>query len=115
MFPSILDWNAGHLGGLRSGKGGISLGASGAIYGLVGLLAYTLPQLQASIIFVPVSTDLSVLFGAFMGLDVLGILLGWRTFNHWAHLGDLPLALLWFALLCLFEICVCRMRKKCFV
>ena len=79
---------AGHVGGLRGGRGGISIGASGAIYGLVGVLAWTLPHLQSHIIFLPMfSADLRTLLGGFMLLDVAGIVLGWRTFNHWAHLG----------------------------
>ncbi|KAK9831656.1 hypothetical protein WJX74_004513 [Apatococcus lobatus] len=95
LSAAVVASLAGHVGGLRAGKGGISLGASGAIYGLVGLLAYTLPHLQASIIFVPFSTDLSQLLAAFMALDVLGIVLGWRTFNHWAHLGGAIFGLLY--------------------
>ena len=69
-------------------QGGISLGASGAIYGLVGLLTWTLPHVQSHIIFLPFfHTDLRTLLGGFMLLDIAGIVFGWRVFNHWAHLG----------------------------
>ncbi|KAF8517891.1 hypothetical protein BU17DRAFT_91319 [Hysterangium stoloniferum] len=65
-----------------------SLGASGAIWGCVSLTALACPEARASLIF-PSSISFSLPTGAacFLALDVLGILRGWRMFDHWAHLG----------------------------
>ncbi|KAJ9076579.1 hypothetical protein DSO57_1024694 [Entomophthora muscae] len=65
-----------------------SLGASGAIFGLVSFFAYQMPHSQAGIIFLPgVKFELSDLLAFFMALDFIGVVRGWRVFDHYAHLG----------------------------
>jgi len=65
-----------------------SLGASGAIYGVVAMTALALPETNISLIFLPmVPFPITLGVSAMVGLDILGIIRGWRMFDHWAHLG----------------------------
>eukprot|EP01147_Barroeca_monosierra_P004256 gene4256-6580_t len=64
------------------------LGASGVVMMLLAISAFINPEGRYSIIFLPFFefTGLQALAGV-MSLDVLGLLLGWTTFGHAAHLG----------------------------
>jgi len=65
-----------------------SLGASGAIYGTVAMTALAMPETNISLIFLPMfSFPITLGFAGMVGLDILGIVRGWRAFDHWAHLG----------------------------
>ncbi|KAI0782686.1 hypothetical protein C8Q75DRAFT_500552 [Abortiporus biennis] len=65
-----------------------SLGASGAIYAAVTLTALAYPDSEVSIMFFPMfHLPAQVAIFGLVGLDVLGIIRGWRLFDHWAHLG----------------------------
>ncbi|KDR68010.1 hypothetical protein GALMADRAFT_231645 [Galerina marginata CBS 339.88] len=65
-----------------------SLGASGAIYGAVTMTALAFPDSQVAL-FIPPSYPINIQYGVggLMLLDVIGIMRGWRMFDHWAHLG----------------------------
>lgn len=61
-----------------------SLGASGAIFGCVSATAYMQPDVSVFIIFLPFfPIKIPVALGALMGLDLFGILRGWRMFDHY--------------------------------
>ncbi|KAG9127921.1 hypothetical protein FRC07_007572 [Ceratobasidium sp. 392] len=65
-----------------------SLGASGAIYATVTASALAFPDANVSLIFLPfVSLPIGAGVGGMVCLDILGIIRGWRMFDHWAHLG----------------------------
>ncbi|CAO3685690.1 unnamed protein product [Rhizopus stolonifer] len=65
-----------------------SLGASGAIYGLVASTAVLHPNSSISLIFLPmIPIKLGLAMPVLMGFDLAGILLRWRMFDHFAHLA----------------------------
>ncbi|KAG2048076.1 hypothetical protein BDR06DRAFT_963174 [Suillus hirtellus] len=65
-----------------------SLGASGAIYAAVTVSALAFPDAQVSLIFPPfVSIPIQAGVGGLVILDMIGIIRGWRMFDHYAHLG----------------------------
>ncbi|KAJ3827240.1 hypothetical protein EV361DRAFT_949663 [Lentinula raphanica] len=65
-----------------------SLGASGAVYSCVTLVALAYPEAQVSLIFppvTPISIQTAVL--GMVTLDMFGIYRRWKLLDHWAHLG----------------------------
>lgn len=67
-----------------------SLGASGAIMGMLGYFCSINPETRVSVIFIPqfnVSAERG-LYGL-MCLDTLGLIMRWRLFDHAAHLGGM--------------------------
>lgn len=65
-----------------------SLGASGAVYAAATMTALAFPESQVAL-FIPPTYPINIQYGigGLMLLDVIGILRGWRSFDHWAHLG----------------------------
>ncbi|PPQ73067.1 hypothetical protein CVT24_001612, partial [Panaeolus cyanescens] len=65
-----------------------SLGASGAIYAAVTMTALAFPDSQVAL-FIPPSYPINIQYGVggLIALDVIGIMRGWRFFDHRAHLG----------------------------
>ncbi|CAO3587329.1 unnamed protein product [Absidia cylindrospora] len=71
-----------------------SLGASGAIYGLLSGIAYMKPEASISLIFLPFyPIKLGYALPALMGFDVAGMLLRWKMFDHYAHLAGASIGL----------------------
>ncbi|KAI8149999.1 hypothetical protein BJV82DRAFT_585427 [Fennellomyces sp. T-0311] len=71
-----------------------SLGASGAIYGLLSGTAYLYPNSSVSLVFLPfIPIKMGYALPAMMGFDLAGIMLGWRRFDHYAHLAGATLGL----------------------
>ncbi|KAI9184367.1 hypothetical protein H9P43_003420 [Blastocladiella emersonii ATCC 22665] len=65
-----------------------SLGASGALLACLGAVAVMHPDLGVSLIFLPgVDLPLKYAFPGLVGLDLAGVVRGWQTFDHVAHLG----------------------------
>ncbi|KAF8547476.1 hypothetical protein OG21DRAFT_1527129 [Imleria badia] len=73
-----------------------SLGASGAIYAAVTLTALAFPDAQVQPIFVPISVSITTGVGALVLADVVGVLRGWRLFDHYAHLGGAAFGVLYY-------------------
>lgn len=77
-----------------------SLGASGAIMCLLGAVCVTHPDARLSIAFVgelfPHSFSASSALKFIVTLDAVGLLLGWRVFDHAAHLGGVLFGI-WYA------------------
>ncbi|CAO3617849.1 unnamed protein product [Mucor hiemalis] len=71
-----------------------SLGASGAIYGLVASTAVLHPNSSISLIFLPmIPIKLGSALPVLMGFDLAGIVFKWRMFDHFAHLAGAGLGL----------------------
>ncbi|CCG81134.1 Uncharacterized protein C13E7.11 [Taphrina deformans PYCC 5710] len=65
-----------------------SLGASGGIYALLGVVAWYAPTSSVYLIFLPfVPIQLGYAFTGMIALDTLGLVRGWHTFGHAAHLA----------------------------
>ncbi|RXK36554.1 hypothetical protein M231_06164 [Tremella mesenterica] len=65
-----------------------SLGASGAIYAALTMTAMAFPDSHVSLIFLPfVSIPIGLGVSGMVALDLLGLIRGWRMFDHVAHLG----------------------------
>ncbi|KAI7863306.1 hypothetical protein BDF14DRAFT_1745541 [Spinellus fusiger] len=75
-----------------------TLGASGAIYGLLSGMAYLHPQSSITMIFLPfLPVTLGHAMPALMALDVAGIIFKWRTLDHYAHLAGASFGLSYMA------------------
>ncbi|KAG0175170.1 hypothetical protein DFQ28_005998 [Apophysomyces sp. BC1034] len=71
-----------------------SLGASGAIYGCVAGTAALYPTASVSIVFLPfIPIQIGYALQALVGFDLLGVLLRWRIFDHYAHLTGVGIGL----------------------
>ncbi|PSN32127.1 Presenilins-associated rhomboid-like protein [Blattella germanica] len=77
-------------------KPGLSLGASGAIMAVLGYVCTQYPDTKLSIIFLPFFTfPAGVAIKVIMGVDLAGVLLGWKFFDHAAHLGGAATGIAW--------------------
>jgi len=73
------------------------LGASGGVFAVFTVATLANPDTQVALIFVPFVPIAAkyVLMGA-VGLDICGLLAGWRYFGHAAHLGGVAFGALYF-------------------
>ncbi|KAI9506074.1 hypothetical protein BX070DRAFT_182208, partial [Coemansia spiralis] len=63
-----------------------SLGASGAVYSVIGATMLLFPHTKIALIFLPfIPFTLTQAFPVLMAYDFAGAVLGWQTFNHIAH------------------------------
>ncbi|KAL9696721.1 hypothetical protein quinque_016300 [Culex quinquefasciatus] len=75
---------------------GLSLGASGAIMAVLAYVCTQYPDTQLSIVFLPMYTfSAGAAIKVIMGIDLAGVLLGWKIFDHAAHLGGALFGLFW--------------------
>ncbi|CAG9854849.1 unnamed protein product [Phyllotreta striolata] len=75
---------------------GLSLGASGAIMAILGYVCTQYPDTRLGIILLPVVTfSAGSAIKFIMGLDTAGVLLGWKFFDHAAHLGGAAFGIFW--------------------
>ncbi|KAH9931815.1 uncharacterized protein B0H18DRAFT_871662 [Fomitopsis serialis] len=74
-----------------------SLGASGAIYATLTLTAMAFPETHVSLIFPRAEIPIQYGVCGFMALDLMGVIRGWRRFDHYAHLGGAMFGLWYYA------------------
>ncbi|XP_044750973.1 presenilins-associated rhomboid-like protein, mitochondrial isoform X2 [Coccinella septempunctata] len=75
---------------------GLSLGASGAIMAILGYVCTQYPDTRLGIILIPIfSFSAGTAIKFIMGLDTAGVLLGWKFFDHAAHLGGAAFGMFW--------------------
>ncbi|BGP15781.1 hypothetical protein JCM10213_005737 [Rhodosporidiobolus nylandii] len=73
-----------------------SLGASGAVYGLVSLTALAFPETSVSLIFLPFfPIPIGGAVATMIAVDFIGLVRGWRMFDHAAHLAGAGAGALW--------------------
>ncbi|XP_044726476.1 presenilins-associated rhomboid-like protein, mitochondrial [Chrysoperla carnea] len=75
---------------------GLSLGASGAIMAVLGFVCTQYPDTTLGIIFLPFLTfSAGSAIKAIVALDLTGAVLGWKLFDHAAHLGGALWGIAW--------------------
>ncbi|KAM3966756.1 rhomboid family intramembrane serine protease rho-7 isoform 2-T2 [Aphomia sociella] len=75
---------------------GLSLGASGAIMSVLSYVCMQYPDTRLSIIFLPMYTFAAgTAIKVIMSVDLAGVLLGWKFFDHAAHLGGALFGVAW--------------------
>ncbi|CAI5692580.1 unnamed protein product [Oreochromis niloticus] len=73
---------------MATGRFGPSLGASGAIMTVLAAVCTKMPEAKLAIIFLPMFTfTAGNALKAIVAMDTAGLVLGWRFFDHAAHLG----------------------------
>ncbi|OBS70585.1 hypothetical protein A6R68_00868 [Neotoma lepida] len=77
-----------YLSAVATGRYGPSLGASGAIMTVLAAVCTKIPEGRLAIIFLPVFTfTAGNALKAIIAMDTAGMILGWKFFDHAAHLG----------------------------
>ncbi|XP_064540413.1 presenilins-associated rhomboid-like protein, mitochondrial isoform X1 [Drosophila montana] len=75
---------------------GMSLGASGAIMTVLAYVCAQYPDTQLSILFLPTVTfSAGAAIKVIMGIDFAGCVMGWKFFDHAAHLGGALFGIFW--------------------
>lgn len=75
---------------------GFSLGASGAIMAILAFVCTQYPDTRLSILFLPQFTfTAGSAIQVICGMDLAGVLFGWRFFDHAAHLGGAAMGIFW--------------------
>ncbi|GAC98308.1 hypothetical protein PHSY_005901 [Pseudozyma hubeiensis SY62] len=65
-----------------------SLGASGAVYSALVMSAFAFPDAKLGVILLPwVTVNIGVGVVGLVLVDAVGVVRGWRMFDHWAHLA----------------------------
>ncbi|CAK5274050.1 unnamed protein product [Mycena citricolor] len=82
--------------GFRMRTMGGQLGASGAIYSCVMVAAAALPQVSVNFMFIPINIPIRWAMGAMVLFDVVGILRGWKSLGHHAHLAGAAFGLFYY-------------------
>lgn len=77
-----------------------SLGASGGIYALFGIVAFRFPESNVSLIFLPTyPIPIGLAFPAMVGMDITGILRKWQTFDHYVNYFINSLGTCWWSII----------------
>ncbi|GAA5965261.1 hypothetical protein JCM21900_006068 [Sporobolomyces salmonicolor] len=75
-----------------------SLGASGAVYACLTMTALSFPESNVSLIFLPfIPLPIGAATAGLVVVDLIGLLRGWRMFDHAAHLSGAAMGALWWA------------------
>lgn len=71
----------------KRGLVGSSLGASGAVFSVVGAFSYLIPNAPISLFFIPVPGGTWLFFLGSVAYNVLGFALRWGKYDYAAHIG----------------------------
>ncbi|KYN28021.1 Presenilins-associated rhomboid-like protein, mitochondrial [Trachymyrmex cornetzi] len=97
LSSGVISSFVSHMYKSMFGMPGLSLGAkSGAIMGILGFVCIQYPDIRLSIVFLPILTfTAGMAIKGIMALDVVGCILGWKYFDHAAHLGGALFGIFW--------------------
>ncbi|KAJ6669159.1 hypothetical protein lerEdw1_007968 [Lerista edwardsae] len=88
LSAGVVSTFASYVCKVATGRYGPSLGASGAIMTVLAAVCTKMPEARLAIIFLPMFTfTAGNALKAIIALDSAGLLLGWKFFDHAAHLG----------------------------
>jgi len=88
LSSGVISSFGSYLAKVVTKRGGASLGASGAILGILSSCCIARPDLQLVIIFLPFFTiSAGMALKGIILLDSAGLVFGWRMFDHGAHLA----------------------------
>lgn len=74
-----------------------TLATTGAVYALVSLTALSFPSTSVSLIFLPFfPIPIGLATSALVAVDVIGLVRGWRMFDHAAHLAGAAMGAGWY-------------------
>ncbi|XP_023653928.1 presenilin-associated rhomboid-like protein, mitochondrial [Paramormyrops kingsleyae] len=88
MSAGAISTFVSYVSKTATGRLGPSLGASGAIMAVLAAVCTKMPEAKLAIIFLPMFTfTAGNALKAIVAMDAAGLILGWRFFDHAAHLG----------------------------
>ncbi|XP_055752559.1 presenilins-associated rhomboid-like protein, mitochondrial [Salvelinus fontinalis] len=88
MSAGVISTMFSYVCKTASGRLGPSLGASGAIMTVLAAVCTKMPEAKLAIIFLPMyAFSAGNALKAIVVMDTAGLVLGWRFFDHAAHLG----------------------------
>ncbi|XP_050353149.1 presenilins-associated rhomboid-like protein, mitochondrial [Nymphalis io] len=96
MSAGVVSSFASFLYKVMLNQPGLSLGASGAIMSVLSYVCMQYPDTRLSIIFLPMYTFAAgTAIKVIMSVDLAGVILGWKFFDHAAHLGGALFGMVW--------------------
>lgn len=88
LSAGVISSFVSYVAKTATGSFGPSLGASGAIMTMLAAVCTKMPEAKLAIIFLPMFTfTAGNALKAIVALDSVGLILGWKFFDHAAHLG----------------------------
>ncbi|XP_058489833.1 presenilin-associated rhomboid-like protein, mitochondrial [Solea solea] len=88
LSAGVISAFASYVAKMATGRFGPSIGASGAIMTVLAAICIKMPEAKLGIIFLPMFTfSAANAIKAIIAMDTAGLVLGWRFFDHAAHLG----------------------------
>ncbi|XP_029372910.1 presenilins-associated rhomboid-like protein, mitochondrial isoform X2 [Echeneis naucrates] len=88
LSAGVVSTFISYVGKMATGRFGPSLGASGAIMAILAAVCTKMPESKLAIIFIPMFTFTAAnALKAILAMDMAGLVLGWKFFDHAAHLG----------------------------
>ncbi|KAJ8397246.1 hypothetical protein AAFF_G00440800 [Aldrovandia affinis] len=88
LSAGVISTFVSYLAKTATGRLGPSLGASGAIMAVLAAVCTKMPEAKLAIIFLPMFTfTAGNALKAIVAMDTAGLVLGWKLFDHAAHLG----------------------------
>lgn len=96
LSAGVISSFASFLFKVVANQPGLSLGASGAIMSVLSYVCVQYPDTKLSIIFLPMYTFAAgSAIKVIMSVDLAGVILGWKFFDHAAHLGGALFGIAW--------------------